>query len=236
QLAVANPIVRRKEYLAQLDGVIYGESPEQGFIRGRTFAHPKLRFRFEVPAGFELFDSSAAIYAAGPDNAMIIFDGAPESSSVPATMAMTGYIRQVWAKGVELHEVRRGDINGLEAATALVSASTRKGPMTMRVVAIRLDPTHIYRFRLIAPAARAQALAPAFAKAVGTFRRLSAAEATALKPRKINIVSVAKGDTLAKLAARSAFDSHRQEQFRVLNGIAPGVAAIALQQVKLIVE
>ncbi|MGC1679301.1 MAG: M48 family metalloprotease, partial [Candidatus Binataceae bacterium] len=61
QTPVANPIVRRREFLAQIAGVIYGESPEQGFIRGRMFAHPKLRFAFEVPKGFELFDTSDAI-------------------------------------------------------------------------------------------------------------------------------------------------------------------------------
>ncbi len=231
-LAVANPIVRRKECLAQIDGLIYGESPEQGFIRGRVFAHPKLRLRFEVPKGFELFDTPDAIFAAGPDDAMIIFDSAPDSSGMP----MTGYIRQVWAKGVAVREVRRGDVNGLEAATAIASATTRQGPITMRIVAIRADAGLIYRFRFVAPASRAQALAPAFAKTVASFKRLSAAEAAALKPRKISVVTLARGDTVATLAARSAFDNYAQEQFRALNGLAPGLDSIPLRTVKMVVE
>jgi predicted Zn-dependent protease len=232
QTPVANPIVRRREYLAQINGVIYGESPEQGFIRGRMFAHPKLRFAFEVPKGFELFDTSDAIYATGPDNAMIIFDSAPETSG----LAMTGYIRQVWAKDIEVHEVRRGEINGLEAATAIATAKTKQGPVTMRSVAIRMDATHIYRFRFIASAARAKALAPAFAQTAGTFKRLSAAEAASLKPRKIKLVTVAKNDTVATFAKRCAFDKYPQEQFRALNGLAPDSTRIPLQQVKLVVE
>ncbi|MHB8384475.1 MAG: M48 family metalloprotease [Candidatus Binataceae bacterium] len=232
ELKVANPIVRRREFLAQADGIIYGESPEQGFIRGLAFEHPKLRFRFEAPPGFQMFDTAAALYAAGPDNAMIIFDGAPEASSLP----MTGYIRQVWAKDNQVREVRRGEINGLEAGTAIASAATRRGPMTMRLVAIRMDDKHNYRFRFIAPTPRAQALAPAFAKAAASFKRLSAAEAAAIKPRKINVVAVTKNDTIAKLAARSAFDEFPQEQFRVLNGLASSSDSIPLQQVKLVVE
>lgn len=232
QIKVANPIVRRREFLARIDGIIYGESPEQGYIRGRMFAHPKLRFAFEVPAGFELFDTSDAIYASGPDNAMIVFDSAPE----PSTLAMTGYIRQVWAKGIEVHEVRRGEINGLEAATAIASATTKSGPITMRIVAIRMDATHIYRFRFMAPSPGAQALAPAFAKTAGTFKRLSAAEAALLKPRKLKLVTVAKNDTVATLAKRCAFDKFPQEQFRAMNGLAPDSNQIPLQQVKLVVE
>lgn len=235
-LAPATPIVGRKEFLARLDGVIYGESPEQGFIRGRVFAHPKLRLRFEVPAGFELFDSTEAIFAAGPDAAMIIFDAAPEAGTLSRTMPMTAYIRQVWAKDVPVRELRRGEVNGLEAATAIASGTTRRGPITMRVVAIRADPAHIYRFRFIAATARAQALAGAFAKTAASFKLLSAAEAAALKPRKIRVVALTRGDTVATMAARSAFDNYPAQQFRVLNGLAPGLDSIPLRQVKMVLE
>ncbi|MGC1341195.1 MAG: hypothetical protein WA854_02645, partial [Candidatus Binataceae bacterium] len=118
----------------------------------------------------------------------------------------------------------------------IASATTKSGPITMRIVAIRMDATHIYRFRFMAPSPGAQALAPAFAKTAGTFKRLSAAEAALLKPRKLKLVTVAKNDTVATLAKRCAFDKYPQEQFRAMNGLAPGSTQIPLQQVKLVVE
>jgi predicted Zn-dependent protease len=142
----------------------------------------------------------------------------------------------VWAKGVPVSEVRRGEVNGFEAATAVASATTKRGPITMRIVAIRMDAAHIYRFRFIAPAKSAPALAPAFAKTTASFRKLSVDEAAALKPRRIKIVAVARGETVATLAARSAFDNYPQEQFRALNGLAPSLESIPLQQVKMVVE
>ena len=48
---VSNPIVERDLYLRKIDGLLYGDQPEEGYIRGRRFAHPTLRFEFEVPAG-----------------------------------------------------------------------------------------------------------------------------------------------------------------------------------------
>ena len=35
----------------EIDGMIYGEDPSQGYVRGRTFVHPGLRFAFDVPQG-----------------------------------------------------------------------------------------------------------------------------------------------------------------------------------------
>src|SRR5690606_25213079 len=36
-------------YFAAIDGMIFGDDPEQGFVNGRTFAHPTLRIAFEAP-------------------------------------------------------------------------------------------------------------------------------------------------------------------------------------------
>ncbi len=39
----------REPYLRRIDGLLYGDDPAQGFVRGRAFLHPELGFRFEVP-------------------------------------------------------------------------------------------------------------------------------------------------------------------------------------------
>ena len=44
----------RQSYLQAIDGIIYGDLPEQGFRRGRDFIHPGLRIAFRVPEGFVL--------------------------------------------------------------------------------------------------------------------------------------------------------------------------------------
>ena len=44
----------RAPYLAAVDGMIYGDSPENGYVRGRTFAHPQLGIAFTVPQGYTL--------------------------------------------------------------------------------------------------------------------------------------------------------------------------------------
>ena len=51
----------RTEYLASLDGLIYGEDPSEGFARGRHFLHPKLGFTFTAPPGFTLDNTAQAV-------------------------------------------------------------------------------------------------------------------------------------------------------------------------------
>src|SRR3546814_13099589 len=45
----SSPIYRRDDYPAHIDGMVYGDDPKEGVVRGHTFMHQALRFRFSVP-------------------------------------------------------------------------------------------------------------------------------------------------------------------------------------------
>ena len=88
---VATPTVGRDTYLNAIDGMLYGEAATQGFIRGRVFAHPGLRISFEVPLQYQLFDTQKAVYAAGPNDAMFIFDAEMQAKSL-RQLTMSQYL------------------------------------------------------------------------------------------------------------------------------------------------
>src|SRR3546814_18098059 len=44
--SVADPLVAQDIYYDKIDGMIYGDNADQGYIRGRSLAHPKLRRSF----------------------------------------------------------------------------------------------------------------------------------------------------------------------------------------------
>ena len=56
-------------------------------------------------------------------------------------------------------------------------------------------------------------------KMLGTFRRLSPAEAAALQPLRVRVVEVHSGDTIDSFARQMAFDDFQRERFMVLNGL-----------------
>ena len=51
----------RDVYLAGIDGMLYGEDPSEGFVRGRRFLHPRLGFTFMAPEGFTLDNTAQAV-------------------------------------------------------------------------------------------------------------------------------------------------------------------------------
>lgn len=233
QYSPKQPMLARDIYLGKIDGMLYGDDPAQGFIRGQVFAHPTLRFRFEVPEKFTLFNSPEAVTAQGPDGAAIVFDRAPKPSDGPVRY----YLTEVWGHGAPLGNVETIRVNGLEAATATTRANTSAGPRDARLLAIRKDLQTIYRFMFLTPPGQGDRWAVPFRRTTYSFRVLTESEAAALKPLRIRVVKAARGDTVKSLAARMAgVDGYAVERFRVLNGLRGDAEVRAGEPVKIVTE
>ncbi|MEM7544154.1 MAG: M48 family metalloprotease [Pseudomonadota bacterium] len=236
RLGVEGAPRNRNRFLAAIDGMVYGDSAEQGFVRGQRFVHPKLRFEFTMPRQFKIQNSAAKVTAAGPNGSGIIFDGdRARGGSVDA------YIARVWAPGIaenarvgQLSGLRRLNINGLSAAEAVLPVQTRNGVSILRMTAIRKGDT-IYRFLGVQPQGQ-DGLARPMAQAARSFNALTAQQAARERPLRIGIRTVQRGDTVARLADQTPFNDFKRNRFRVLNGIPTGGAVRAGDKVKLIVR
>ena len=223
----------RDRFLQVIDGLEYGDSAEQGFVRGRTFSHPKLRFTYESPSGFTIVNSSAAVTAKGPGNARFVLDG---GRNLPGSLS--NYISRTWAPAIakeyrvgRLSRVTPRRINGLEAASGYLPVQVNGKAFDAMLTAIRLDGK-LYRLTGLVP--RGSGLMGQVERAAQSFRSLSPREARQLKPQRIDIVRVRRGDTVAGLARRMNVDSFHEERFRVLNGLGPSDRLSSGQRVKII--
>lgn len=223
----------RDRFLQIIEGVSFGDSEEQGFVKGNSFSHPQLRFAFSAPAGFTITNSASNVTAAGPNNARFIMDGGKNP-----TGRLTDYIVRTWVPGIgksyrvgRARDLRPRSINGLEAASAIVPVQVENRTFDALLVAIRLDGA-LYRLTGLSP--QGSGLLPTMAQASETFRKLTTAEANKLRSARIDVVTVRRGDTVAKLAARMNVPEFKEERFRVLNGLKPGQQVRRGQKVKLI--
>ncbi|MEE8172709.1 MAG: M48 family metalloprotease, partial [Alphaproteobacteria bacterium] len=96
-------------YLNQIDGMIYGDSPRHGYVRGREFDHAELKFRFTAPPGFRLHNSEAAVLGEHSGGALMRFDGRTLDDPTQSTQR---YLTRVWAKGLNFSGVETIEING----------------------------------------------------------------------------------------------------------------------------
>ncbi len=227
----------RARYLERIDGLVVGDDPAQGLIRGRTFFHPELGFSFEVPPGFRLNNSAKAVVATDKGEATMRFDSEPQ----PWTGSLRNYVSRKWAKDLKLEAVSRIDVGGMAAVTASARGNSRLGAVDLRLIAIRFDARTIYRFLFITPPGRTAALDEDFRRTVFGFRRLGPDERDAIKPLRIRLVKVQDGDTVAALSAqmqntRDFSTAIMVEKFRVLNGLRPDQGVTPGRLVKIVTE
>ena len=228
-----SPARDRDVFLGKIDGMIYGDSPEQGFVRGREFDHPKLKLRFTAPPGFRLGNMAEAVVGEHADGALMRFDGdRPEQSG----MSTFTYLTNQWAPGLSMADAEAMSIGGLEAATGSGRIETQQGAVDVRLVAIRFRADQIYRFLFMTPPDKTAGFNEPFRRATHSFRALSEAEAAALKPLRLRLVKVGPGETPATLARRMAVDDFQLERFLVLNGLSRGARLEPGQRVKIVTE
>jgi predicted Zn-dependent protease len=226
-------VIERDSYLQRLDNMLYGDSPDQGYVRDRTFAHPGMAFSFRVPEGFLLQNTADSVYAVSEKKKVLIrFDAAEE----PFEGEMSHYISEEWAKERDIRDLTATRLGALPAATAKTYIDTRSERLLARIAAIRFDRKRIFRFMAIAPGEGAGNLPSAFQEIVTSFRKLSRAEVAALRPWRIRISTVKKGDTVWKLSRRMPFAKFHKERFLTLNGMEEGEMLAAGSKVKLVLE
>lgn len=207
--------LNREAYLETIDGLLFGDDASQGFVRGRQFIHPKLGFRFEAPDGFRLMNTSSAVLAMGPNNAMVKFDIGTQAFGGTAA----DYIQRAWAPKAQLSALQRIEVNGMDGATATAPMKTSAGTADGRLIAIKESDNRFYRFMIATPHDQTQRLSEALRAMTYSLRRLSPQEAAAIRPWRIQMHKVGPGDTVASLAASMAVSEFKEEWFRVLNGM-----------------
>jgi predicted Zn-dependent protease len=226
-----NGLRNRDAYLAQIKGMIVDDDPAQGVIDGSVFTHPDLHLAFAVPVGFLMQNSTRRVSIQGSA-------GQAEFRGGQFNGPMEDYVSRVLQQltqgqaQLQLGPMQRTTVNGIPAIYVVGRANTSSGGLDVGVFAYQWDQNTIYHFLTLTRAG--QGLAP-FASMVDSFRRISAAEAAAIRPRVIDVVTVARGDTIQSLSSRMAYRDFRVDRFLALNGLAANSPLVPGQKVKLVV-
>lgn len=219
-------------FLAAVDGLLYGDDPEQGFVRGRTFAHPTMRIAFEAPPSFTLTNSPQAIGLSGPAGTSGEFGGArnPAGSLEAYPVWLARHI--AGGAAVTVDRLERQQVGGVAAVFAWMRLTTPRGDVPLAVAAYDGPGDLAYHFLLAAPPGGGDAAA--IRTLFRSFRVLTDAEAAALVPRVIRVVRASPGASIPSLAAGMAAE-RPAALFATLNGLAPGDRLAPGQPVKLVV-
>ncbi|MCX7311356.1 MAG: M48 family metalloprotease [Alphaproteobacteria bacterium] len=217
----------KSEYLGVLDGMVFGEDPSEGFVRGRRFLHPKLGFTFTAPDGFQLDNTAQAVFGVKDSGAQAL---RLDVAQVPADQPLPEYLKSGWIENIDEKSIEEMQAGGFPAATA-----TAKGEQwTFRLYVVRFG-SDVYRI-IFAAKNRTEAVDKSFRDSIATFRRMTVQEIAGAQPLKLKVVQVKPGDTVEKFARRMAVSDRHAERFRVLNGLGEKDRPKPGSLVKMVVE
>jgi predicted Zn-dependent protease len=191
----------RDAFLQRIDGIIYGDNPEQGIVRGSTFLHPPLRFRLDFPQGWEVQNSPQQVVAKAPNaNVFMLLElvQKPQGRNVQEIA-----LNQMQMAGFRAGEGERTRINGLDAFVGLYQGQIEGlGAVAMRAAHIQ-HGTGVYLLAGVTSTDTFSQADTAFVGAIRSFRPLSAAEAENVRPNRVDLYVARQGDTWASIAERS---------------------------------
>ena len=221
----------RDTFLREIEGLYVDDDPAQGVIDGPTFTHPDLRIQFTVPPGYLMSNGTTAVTISGSA-------GKAQFSGGRFSGTLENYILRVFQEltrgqmQIPIPPPQRVTINGMAAAITSTRINTGSGPIDASVVAYQWDPHRIYHFVMLTPGG--YGVGP-FAQMVNSLKRLSAEEASAIRPRVIHVVTVAPGDTVQSLSSRMAYRDYKLDRFLAINGLSANATLAPGQKVKLVV-
>lgn len=222
--------VRNRDiFLNEIEGVYVDDDPAQGVIEGATFTHPDLRIQFRVPQGYLMSNGTDAVTISGSAGKAQFRQGPPNLDQA-IDFAYRMLTRDEFQIGHP--PPQRMMINGMPAAITTARVNTDSGLVDASVAAYQWDRQRVYYFVMLTPGG--YGISP-FASMINSLRRITPAEAAAIRPRVIHIETVRAGDTVQSLSSLMAFRDFKLERFLSLNGLSANSALVPGQKVKLVV-
>jgi len=223
----------RDAFLQRIDGIVFGDNPEQGVVRGDAFLHPVLRFRIEFPSGWEIQNSPQQVLAMAPgaDVFMLLqLVEQPRGRNIEE-IAMNAMSRS----GFRAVQGSRTTINGLDAFVGVYQGQVEGlGVVATRAAHIAYD-NKVFLVAGLTSSRLFEQADSAFATSIRSFRTLSAAEAEGIRPDRVDFYVVREGDTWASMAERAG-GAIKPATLAVMNNAAPASQPRVGSRIKIVVR
>jgi predicted Zn-dependent protease len=215
----------RDRFIRNLDGMVFGEDPRQGYFAENVFFHPELAFRVNFPPGWRGQNQPASVSAISPNQDAIIALSLAEANS-PAE-ALRTFLGQ---QGIQAGGTSMNPVNGLRAATGEFSAQTQQGNIQGAVQYVQYE-RRLYQILAYTTPDKIQQYAPAFRQVLGSFARLTDPAALHRQPMRLKLLRLSRDMTLDAFN-RANPSAIPLAYLAVINGVEPAAVLKAGSWVK----
>jgi predicted Zn-dependent protease len=218
--------------LTRIDGLIWGDNPKQGIVRGSTFLHPDLRLRIDFPSGWEVRNSPQQVAAKAPDaDVFLILQAVQKPQGRDIQEIAQNHMQGAGFRAVQ---GQRTMINGLDAFVGSYQGQIEGlGSVAVRAGHIAHNREVYLVAGLVAPEAFQQADS-AFLASIRSFRALTAGEAEDIRPNRVDLYVVRDGDTWQSIAERGG-GLIKPSTLAIMNNSAPDSRPRVGARIKIVV-
>ncbi|MCW5635667.1 MAG: M48 family metalloprotease [Rubrivivax sp.] len=209
----------RERYLKAIEGLPFGDSREQGVVRGRQFFHEPLGIALTAPEGWRIAnDTDQLTLASGAGDAALVMKLVPEELVKKTAGDHAAILRE--GLGATAGQTEKLTLGGSLAATHFAGQRRNALGQVGSLFATIVDGPAGRVFLLGWLARDAQALQrarPQLREAELSFRPLTAADRRAARPWRLKLVPMPAGG-FAQLARTTPLTDLPEQQLRLLNG------------------
>ena len=211
----------RDTFLKHIDGVVYGDNPEQGVVRGNSFLHAGLRFALDFPEGWDVNNGESAVVAKQPGaTTSIILQPVQRPPGRDIRNIEDIALRSMAAAGLRAVSGSQTTIHGLDAFVGTYQGALQNaGRVTVRAAHVVLD-RDVYLLAGIAPPESYDRVEPAFTKSIESFRSMTRGEAESIRPNHITLYTARAGDTWQSIAERAGNGTVKPSTLAIMNSHA----------------
>jgi predicted Zn-dependent protease len=220
----------RDQYLKQIDGIVFGEDPRQGYVEGNIFYHPELRFQFPVPAGWKVNNTSSQVQMINQDqNAVILFSLAPEKTPSAAANAFVNESKAVVVKSESTQ------VNGMPAHRIISDITTEQGTIRVLSYFIQKEKT-VYVFLGYSEQTRFDGYFSVFDQTIGRFKNLTDSRKINVKPGRLALKRTTTQGSLRQALQKLGQPKDQWEALAIINGLKLDDALSGNTIIKVVVK
>jgi predicted Zn-dependent protease len=199
------------EFLKHVDGVIVGDDPREGFVRGNTFYHPELRFQFPVPQGWKVQNDRTAVMMMSPNrDAAMVFELTAAKTAQEAARKFSS------AQGLKVVDSKAVRVSGQNAMAVTAQGNTQQGTVGLLNYFIEYNG-RVYSFRGMTGAQRLSSYSPQFQRVMSAFNRVTDPDIISVKPSRLAVVTADRTAPFAAFLPTSNIPGMTAEDVAILN-------------------
>jgi predicted Zn-dependent protease len=223
KLNLTNAQINRNSYLQRIDGMVYGEDPQQGYLENSVFYHPVLRFQFPVPQGWNYQNTPQRVQLAPKDGKALLMMMLAQGNNLQE--AANGVVQQ---NNLQVIDSKQLNVNGLPAIAFIAEPKPAQGQQQqqqqqqpIRILSYLIQyGSSIYLFLGVSSRQDFNQYSQYFTNTMEGFRQLTDQSKLNKKADRIRIKTINSNITLEQaLRNYSVSDNKSLQELAILNGM-----------------